>query len=236
MDPASIGAGMAGANFGLGLAEMGVSAGINAAAASKAHDRMKNMMTRGPTYQMIGLRDAGLNPILAATNGGKLGGSAASVAQAHAASQGKDHNKSMMAGIQADLMKNQSSAHAATAQSATNQAGVLALQADALRYDNVEKRINAEFFETEKGRELIRLGIINRMTPNTWSGITSNLGYGLTQADPVSPIHQALEQLNVPQKYKDLFYQLFSSKVQPHNTDWKTNGKNKNRHGASGSY
>jgi hypothetical protein len=39
--------------------------GFNAMAASKAHDRQKNLMTRGPGYVMTGLRAAGINPLAA---------------------------------------------------------------------------------------------------------------------------------------------------------------------------
>lgn len=58
------------------VAQMGIQSAFNAQAASKSWDRQKNLMTRGPTYQMQGLRDAGLNPILAAQGGFAKGGSA----------------------------------------------------------------------------------------------------------------------------------------------------------------
>lgn len=46
-----------------------VNYGFGAMAASKAYDRSKNMITRGPTYQRIGLKAGGYNPILALTGG-----------------------------------------------------------------------------------------------------------------------------------------------------------------------
>ncbi|AXL15598.1 DNA pilot protein [Microviridae sp.] len=59
---------------GLGLIGQGISAGISQANASKSWDRQKNLITRGPTYQMTGLRAAGLNPILAVKNIGNVSG------------------------------------------------------------------------------------------------------------------------------------------------------------------
>lgn len=60
-----------GLSTGSALSRMGAGYFAGQMASSRAHDRAKNMMTRGPTYRMIGLRKAGLNPIAAA--GGALG-------------------------------------------------------------------------------------------------------------------------------------------------------------------
>ena len=56
---------------GLDYADMGVQYGFNAMAASKSHDRQKNMITRMPAY----LRSAGINPIMAARGGNWSGAS-----------------------------------------------------------------------------------------------------------------------------------------------------------------
>ncbi len=67
-----------------------VTYGLNAMAASKAHDRSKNMMTRGYLYTQEGLEKAGLNRMLA-LGAQSLGGSA-KAQMAHAASPGKGSN------------------------------------------------------------------------------------------------------------------------------------------------
>lgn len=67
---------------------MGLSYGLGQSASSRAHDRTKNLMTRGPTYKMIGLREAGLNPILAAGGALGVGGSGGGVSQAPVVASG----------------------------------------------------------------------------------------------------------------------------------------------------
>jgi len=62
---AAAGAGMA---AGLGASSRWESFGYGQMAASRAWDKWKDSLTRGPEYRMIGLRSAGLNPILAAGN------------------------------------------------------------------------------------------------------------------------------------------------------------------------
>lgn len=69
----------AGGGFASSAAGVGAQALINAAAASKAWDRQKNLLTRGATYQRINLLAAGINPILAA---GSIGPGTARVPQA----------------------------------------------------------------------------------------------------------------------------------------------------------
>lgn len=69
-----------------------ISYGLNAMAASKAHDRSKNMMTRGYLYTQEGLEKAGLNRILAVGGGISGGNLAGSAKMAHAASSGSSRN------------------------------------------------------------------------------------------------------------------------------------------------
>lgn len=48
----------------------GINYGLNAASASKAHDRSKNMITRRWQYELIALREAGINPAYLFAKGG----------------------------------------------------------------------------------------------------------------------------------------------------------------------
>ncbi len=145
------GIGAAGGIVG-GLLNTGVSAGINAAAASKAHDRQKNMMTRGPTYIMQGLRDAGINPILAAGSGG-LGGSAAKISQAHAARGADTATQGALVGSQIRLQD------AATAKAVAEKDIIVAGQPAA--------NWNAKFNSTPEGERLLEMDRVNRALPQT---------------------------------------------------------------------
>ena len=60
--------------------------GFGQAAAGKSWDKWKDSQTRGPTYRLIGLNKAGLNPILAAKN--SLGGAGGSSPYPFAPGQG----------------------------------------------------------------------------------------------------------------------------------------------------
>lgn len=70
-------------------ADFGISYGLNAKAASKAHDRSKNFATRHWQYEQIALKEAGINPgYIFAGKGGGPTGSAKMASQAHAAKGG----------------------------------------------------------------------------------------------------------------------------------------------------
>lgn len=64
--------GMFGGLAALDFAGMGASFGFGQAAQGRQWDKWKDSQTRGPLYKLIGLEQAGLNPILAAKGG--LGG------------------------------------------------------------------------------------------------------------------------------------------------------------------
>ncbi len=130
----------------------GISAGINAAAASKAHDRQKNMMTRGPTYMMQGLRDAGINPILAAGSAG-LGGSAAKISQAHAARGSDSIMQGALAGSTIRLQE------AGTAKALAERDIIAAGQPAANWW--------AKFSGTPAGERLMEMDRVNRALPQT---------------------------------------------------------------------
>ncbi len=147
---AAIGGGIGAAG---GLLNTAISAGINAAAASKAHDRQKNMMTRGPTYIMQGLRDAGINPILAAGSAG-LGGSAAKVSQAHAARGTDSAMQGALAGSQIRLQD------AATAKAIAEK--------DIIQSRQPFENWKAQFYASDEGQRLIKTSLENEALPKTW--------------------------------------------------------------------
>lgn len=83
-----------GASAGMNIAAPFISYGLNAAAASKAHDRSKNMITRMPDY----LRIAGINPMVA--YGGKGGVPNAGVPMAAPAQMGQGASSSISTALE----------------------------------------------------------------------------------------------------------------------------------------
>lgn len=145
----------------------GPSYGFNAMGASLAFDRQKKLIKRGPTWAMIGLRNAGLNPILAASGGLKIGGPG-SAQMAHAA---KNEANAPLAAIQANMLSAQTSAADAAASHSNAQADIVRAgqpRADYLR----------ELYSSQKGRDLALREQINQALPNTAAGIATKLSYG----------------------------------------------------------
>ncbi len=145
------GVGAAGGIAG-GLIGTAISAGVNAAAASKAHDRQKNMMTRGPSYIMQGLRAAGINPILAAGSGGLMG-SAAKIAQAHAARGTESATQGALAASTIRLQD-------ATTSKAMAERDIIASGQPAANWW-------AKFSGTPEGERLMEMDRVNRALPQT---------------------------------------------------------------------
>lgn len=110
------------ATGGIGLAAslgaLGVQAAVNASQASKAWDRQKNLMTRGPSYTREGLLAAGINPILAA---GSIGPGTARPPQA--AGTGMPNTAQAMAAV-AQLRATQAQTRKTNAEGATIEAGL----------------------------------------------------------------------------------------------------------------
>jgi len=165
-----------GLDLGSSMLSGGLSFGMNARAASKSWDRQKNWATRGPGYMMTGLRDAGLNPILAATGGFSPGSSRAPQASPASIPQS---NK----GVQALMMKKQMGLiDAQTGQAEANKAQALeGAQANKMRAlrDQVEAELRtmdsprasalAEYFKSPKGKDTLRLMMENQASPqNVW--------------------------------------------------------------------
>lgn len=128
--------------------------GLNAMGASMAWDRQKNLMTRGPGYAMEGLRNAGINPILAAGAGIK-GGPQGTAQMAHAAKSG-GRNPALDA-LQAENL---------SAQTAKTTA-----EATAQNYANVEGGALADFYGTPPGRATLQRDRVNRSLPDSVPGL-----------------------------------------------------------------
>lgn len=130
-----------------------LSFGLNAASTSKAHDRQKNMMTRGPTYIMQGLRDAGINPIIAAGSSG-FGGQSARAPQAGSATV-PDAGRASLAVTQKRL------AEAATAKTLAER--------DIIAANQPAANWNAAFNLTPTGKTVMQMDRVNAAMPNSWS-------------------------------------------------------------------
>lgn len=78
------------ASYGLDLGKLGFGNMLARGNAKQAYERQKNLLLYGPSLQVRGLKLAGLNPILAATTGGKLGGAAASPPMANVPASGSN--------------------------------------------------------------------------------------------------------------------------------------------------
>lgn len=160
------------AGMGMDFGSQAFGYGLNAMAASKAWDRQKNLMTRGPGYEMQGLRAAGLNPILAATGGWK-GASSASVPQAAPASSHKQGVTNMLAARQGKLLEAQANAQDAAAMKSEHEAQ-LASAKRMLANLELPKAINmANYHNTRTARDLIRQQHTKDASPSSWSQLLS---------------------------------------------------------------
>lgn len=152
------------AGTGSDFITQGFGYGLNSLAASKAHDRTKNLMTRGPLYETIGLRAAGLNPILAATGGWK-GASHAGQMAAPAQTHGKGI-ANLLAAKQGQLLDAQTNAAAAAAMKQTHEGQLAEVKTilDQLRIP--EAQWHALWNMTDAGRENLRQGRIHAVNPD----------------------------------------------------------------------
>jgi len=154
----------------------GIGYGLGQAASAKAYDRSKNMMTRGPTYQMEGFRNAGLNPILAA---GKLGGSVPSMPVV-AGSGGGSGASIVKTGQQSPVAKQQTKTLKATEEQAIAATKVnnateakvkaetenVAARTQETQYGLPYKRQGSDYYQTEEGAKTYRLGERHRAEPD----------------------------------------------------------------------
>lgn len=166
-----VGSGALGAVSG-GIGQL-IGYGLNAMAASKAHDRSKNMITRGPTYAREGLLKAGINPILAA---GAIG---PGVAKAPQASGVGSSGGNAAAGAQIRALNAQAAASAEQARLTKN-------QADVAGFGVLPAKLRAQYMVDNPS--LIHGGIINEISPNTpTAAIFRAAIYAATHAPGPSP-------------------------------------------------
>ena len=113
---------LAGAGFLGDIAGAGISFGLGQAAANAQWDRMKDAWVKGPGYRVMGLRRAGLNPILAARGGLGAGGGPSLPAVASGGQGGPSGSKAAELFMRSPLVR---------AQTADAQAGASAKGASA---------------------------------------------------------------------------------------------------------
>lgn len=159
---------------------------------SKSWDRWKNAQTRGYLYKQIGLKEAGLNPILAASGGLGLGsgglptsvaGGAGGTSRADIASAGlkgeqgaterskQDINKKQLDYLdnQIEVGDAQIKAFNARSQRDVAEAGKLNVQQFAESLGLARLSREASYWSTEEGLQTIIRGLKNQSYPNTWS-------------------------------------------------------------------
>ena len=156
---------------GIDAGMTGVSYGLNAKAASKAHDRSKNMMTRGPTYNMIGLKAAGLNPILAATGGALGGGAMAKTPQAAPASTYTGGAKNLLQAAQRKLLTSQTQAAQALTMKTGHEAALAKANATLQDLRIPEAMWQRDFANSDAGRKNFLRKRIQDATPDQWQSI-----------------------------------------------------------------
>ncbi len=144
--------------------------------ASRAYDRQKNMMTRGPTYMMKGLRDAGINPILAA-GGGILGNKGSPVQQAHATGAGQFDARSLKLKDEKENIRANTKAAEAAAQKSRGEALLANVRAALDATDMPRKAFFEQFFSSQEGHDIMRKIAINEALPNTAAGLVGKTGY-----------------------------------------------------------
>jgi len=136
--------------------------GMNAMSASMAWDRQKNLMTRGPGYAMQGLKNAGINPILAAGAGIK-GGPQGSAQMAHAAQSGKGKNPIL---------------DALTARNVEASTAKLTAEASAQNYQNVGLGAEADYMGSPEGIGTMIRDRVNRSLPDSIPGLIGKGAFG----------------------------------------------------------
>lgn len=187
-----IGAAAAGAGImaGGGILSGLISHGLNAQAASKAHDRSKNMITRKWLYEQIALKEAGINPgyIFANAKGAAQGGSQrAQMASPAQMGKGGDPNFLLQSRlINANTQAQKANAAQALTGSELNLASAerqrAAATLDLARAENtksqgVELTAMAKFWASPEGQEVLRQLIKQKQVPDNW---VSALGRAFT--------------------------------------------------------
>lgn len=181
--------------------------GMNAIAASKAWDRYKNSITRGPTYTAIGLEDAGINRILAA--GGGIGAQVGQGMLARGATGGGPKRNIVSDLLQQQLMRSQT----AKATSET----------DLLNLSKVKAQGEANFWGSPLGIQTIEDDARNKALPTTYPGgairVIDKVGEFLDKmpsaSDPQDLNALRIEELNLPTWAKEAYKSIMKSERPP---------------------
>lgn len=168
----------------LNAISQGMAFGLNARSASQSWDRQKNWATRGPSYVMTGLRNAGLNPILAAGSGISSGASRAP--QAAPAAPGGQGTGISLAGAQRDLLKSQTNASNQMADKAEADKNLSEVRNFIESLDIPRKSAVARVFQDSSNDHIIRDQEINQALPNTAVGLGAKQVYG-SSSNPSYP-------------------------------------------------
>lgn len=165
--------GLGGASAGLGgsllgaaglaslgsLGSMGMSGGINAAQASKSHDRSKNWATRKYLYELIALKEAGINPAyMFMNNSAAMGGAGAQKAAQAQGTGAVAPNISALALVPAQIeqMKAQANSANSAAMLNTALAGKARAETPGLEASSSIRVLQAKAAHTQEGRRAIQ--------------------------------------------------------------------------------
>jgi len=143
---------------GMGLVDSLVSFGLGQASASKAWDRYKNSLTRGPSYAMTGYRKAGINPILVA-RGGKLGATSNFTTQGvgHKAGISQAAQGLRLQNAQIKLIEQQTATSAAQASDLEARARYTDSQNTDLQFAWPKKRVERDYYDSSLGGSLTQI-------------------------------------------------------------------------------
>lgn len=151
--------GAAAGQAGFAALDMWQRFGQSQVTASKAYDRQKNLMTRGPTYIMKGLRDAGINPIIAA--GGGISASSARAQMAAPTGPGSPVSADAFKVNDAKaLLKSQTAA-------ALQQGRLVSAQANIAEAQGVKAAALAAYYRSPEGIATLIDGEVNSSLPST---------------------------------------------------------------------